>query len=156
MISPHSNNKEVIKKKICYPMRYMVITVSYWSYYTQQLIYLYHLHKPLFMIIPYHIIFIVHIQLWGHIMSLSWVPHLIFVSVSHILPSSTVKLQTDTFSSFYYKMKAMSSSIWLTFSFISFLIFLYHITVEYSKVCVHCLLLAGPQLFMFWWAVTIN
>ena len=31
MISPHSNNKEVIKEKICYPMRYTVITASYWS-----------------------------------------------------------------------------------------------------------------------------
>ena len=34
MISPHSNNKEVIKKKICYPMRFTVTTVSYWLYYT--------------------------------------------------------------------------------------------------------------------------
>ena len=30
MISSHSNNKEVIKRKICYPMKYTVTTVSYW------------------------------------------------------------------------------------------------------------------------------
>ena len=40
MISPHSNNKEVIKKKIWYPMRYMVTTVLYQLYYTWQVIYI--------------------------------------------------------------------------------------------------------------------
>ena len=40
MISPHSNNKEVIKKKIWYPMRNMVTTVSYQLYYTWQVIYI--------------------------------------------------------------------------------------------------------------------
>ena len=40
MISPHSKNKEVIEKKIWYPMRYTVTTVSYRLYYTQQVIYI--------------------------------------------------------------------------------------------------------------------
>ena len=78
MISPHSNNKEVTKKNICYPMRYMVTTVSYQLYYTRQLIYIYiyiyiyiiyiyQLHEWSYMIIPHYIIFIVYVQLQGHI-----------------------------------------------------------------------------------------
>ena len=61
----------------------------------------------------------------------------------------------DTFSSFYYKMKAANSSIFLTFPLIFFL-FLYHITAEYSQLCVHYGLPAGSWLLTFWWAVTIN
>ena len=67
MISPHSNNKEVIDEKSFYPMRYMVITVLYRLYYKQLLIYTYHLQEPLHTIIPYYVIFVVHIWLRGHI-----------------------------------------------------------------------------------------
>ena len=56
MISPHSNNKEVIKEKIWYPMRYTVTTISYWLYYTQQLD-IYHLHEPLFTIILHYVLY---------------------------------------------------------------------------------------------------
>ena len=41
MISSHTTNKEVSKRKIWYPMKYMVTTVSHQLYYTWQIIYIY-------------------------------------------------------------------------------------------------------------------
>ena len=48
--------------------------------------------------------------------------------------------------SFCYKTRAMNSSIWLIFYFVSFFTYLYHIIAKYSQVHVHRFLLTGPLL----------
>ena len=57
MISSHITNKEVSKKKLWYPMNYMVTTVSHQLYYTWQIIYIYVIymstHLRLFRIMYY-------------------------------------------------------------------------------------------------------
>ena len=66
MISSHITNKEVSKKKIWYPMKYMVTAASHQWYYTWQTIYI-SIWALIYDCSALHIICVDHIQLWGHI-----------------------------------------------------------------------------------------